>query len=112
MDASDEIPPGDLLAEAGLFLQQNLEVDSYSGALQKAALEHWLTDRILGLLHAGRTEFLLQVCYRVDLDEEKVQNAFALREPPVIAAELAHLLLARELRKAQIRREYRPAPES
>lgn len=48
---------------------------------------------------------LMQIFYRIDLNEQKVKDAIAIAEEP--AERLAELVLEREMQKAKTRMEYR-----
>lgn len=97
----------DLLADVAAHVSRKADLPEYPGALVRAALEGWLATQLLGLLQGSQHERLLHLCYRTDLDEAAVKSAFELREPDAIAAEIAQLLVARELQKAETRRLYK-----
>lgn len=50
---------------------------------------------------------LLNVFYRIDLDEKKVGAVLSLATPDQIAGQLAELVIERELKKAETRLKYR-----
>jgi hypothetical protein len=65
-----------------------------------------ITEHVIRLL-LYNMEKLLQVLYRVDIDEQKVKSAFAQQDPQLIAPALAELIIQRELQKAETRIRYR-----
>jgi hypothetical protein len=50
-------------------------------------------------------EHLMQIFYRIDLNEQKVKQAITSAESP--SQKLAHLVIEREMQKAQTRLAYR-----
>lgn len=69
-------------------------------------LKEWLTQQIISLL-LNDMEKLLNILYRIDVNEKKVKEVFAQHNPKLIAPLLAELLLERELQKAATRIQYR-----
>lgn len=51
-------------------------------------------------------EKLLQLCYRIDLGEEKLRKILHESEPDQISMDLAKALWERQKQKAEIRRRY------
>jgi hypothetical protein len=51
-------------------------------------------------------ERLLQVCYRIDLAENKLKQILHESEPDSVAADLAKALWERQMQKVEIRRRY------
>lgn len=51
-------------------------------------------------------ERLLQICYRIDLGEEKLRRILHESEPDQISMDLAKALWERQKQKAEIRRKY------
>jgi hypothetical protein len=64
-----------------------------------------LTDAISQLLDRN-FERLLQICYRIDLSENKLKLILHQSEPDHIAADLAKALWERQKQKVEIRRKY------
>lgn len=102
--------PADLVASAASHLTRKADLPDYTGAFALAALQRWVAQHLHTLLANGKHEALVQICYRVDIDEAALQAAFDLRERDEIAAELAKLLVARELQKAESRARYKDNP--
>ena len=70
-----------------------------------AQLHQRLTECVVYLL-LHHMEQLLQILYRVDVNERLTKAAFAQNDPQQIAPELARLLIERELIKAETRLKY------
>lgn len=51
-------------------------------------------------------ERLLQICYRIDLGEEKLKRILHESEPDQVAPDLARALWERQKMKVEIRRRY------
>ena len=73
-------------------------------------LKEWLTSEIIKLLMHDM-EKLLNILYRIDVNEKKVKEAFAQKNPKNIAPALAELMVEREFRKAETRLKYRKSDE-
>ena len=69
-------------------------------------LKEWLTSEIVKLL-LNDMEKLLNILYRIDVNERKVKEVFAQNNPSLIAPKLAELLIQREIGKAESRIKYR-----
>ncbi|THH39866.1 hypothetical protein [Neolewinella litorea] len=69
------------------------------GGMTEAELLDWLADRIAGLLRT-RPEYLMSLCYTLDLDEGEVSRALS----PAATTEAPHRALARLLYERQCRR--------
>lgn len=65
-----------------------------------------LTSSVMYLL-LHDMEKLLNILYRIDVNEPKVKAAFAQNNPKLIAPTIAQLILDRELQKAESRRKYK-----
>lgn len=62
--------------------------------------------KIISFMLDREFEKLLQVCYRIDLGEEKLKHILHLSEPDAIASDLAKALWERQKMKVEIRRKY------
>lgn len=51
-------------------------------------------------------ERLLQICYRIDLGEEKLKKILHESEPDQVAGDLAKALWSRQKQKVEIRKRY------
>jgi hypothetical protein len=49
---------------------------------------------------------LLNIFYRIDLDEKKVNNILTFSPPDKIASELCELVIKREMKKEEMRRKF------
>lgn len=76
------------------------------GGMTRAQAEALIADRVLLLLR-GSLERLTQLLYRLDVPEPAALRALRLKDEPAAAAELARLIVDRELRKAWTREHYR-----
>lgn len=66
-------------------------------------LKYWLTSELRILIDRDFHK-LLNMLYRIDIDEQKSKIAFASEDP---ALSLAELIIERELQKVQTRKKYR-----
>ena len=92
-----------LLPDTLHSLQKYVEIEpepSYENILEA------LTSAVMYLL-LHDMEKLLNILYRIDVNEPKVKAAFAQTNPKLIAPTLAQLILDRELQKAESRRKYK-----
>ncbi|MBZ0202563.1 MAG: hypothetical protein IT281_02050 [Ignavibacteria bacterium] len=65
-----------------------------------------LADRIFYLLE-NNVEHLVQIIYRIDLNQEKVDNIFANESKEDIASLLSDAIIERQLMKVQTRMKYK-----
>ncbi|NJB86283.1 hypothetical protein GGR26_002051 [Lewinella marina] len=80
------------------------------GGMTEAELLNWLADRVDEALRL-RPEYLMSLCYTLDLNEQEVQQALgspAADTPPHRA--LARLLYERQCRRVATKRAIRPRP--
>jgi len=75
-------------------------------AMVAAEFEQRLQERLVYLM-LNDMEGLLQLLYRIDVNEQKVKAAFAQSTPQDIAPELAKLIIDRMRQKAETRVRYR-----
>ena len=90
-----------------MLLQTNLDVGlelNLPATADYVDLEALLEKSITHLIDSD-FERLLQVLYRIDIDELKVKKAFANSDS--VANSLAKLILAREIQKIETRKKYR-----
>ena len=74
--------------------------------LDATQIQEVLEARIVYLL-LNEMETLLQLLYKIDVNEQKVKAAFAQSTPQDIAPELAKLIIDRMRQKAETRLKYR-----
>ncbi|HCP93595.1 MAG TPA: hypothetical protein DIU05_06140 [Bacteroidetes bacterium] len=92
-----------LLPDTIQSIQKYMEMEStptYENVLEV------LTSSVMYLL-LHDMEKLLNILYRIDVNEPKVKAAFAQNNPKLIAPTIAQLILDRELQKAESRRKYK-----
>ncbi|GAB2478410.1 MAG: hypothetical protein EP311_01505 [Cytophagales bacterium] len=65
-----------------------------------------LLTRAVSRLMDRNMEQLLQICYRIDLDENKLKRILHHSDPDFVAADLAQALWDRQKLKIEIRRRY------
>lgn len=92
-----------LLPDTIQSLQKYVEIES------SASYESLLTDltSVVMYLLLHDMEKLLNILYRIDVNEPKVKAAFAQNDPKMIAPVIARLILEREVQKAESRRKYK-----
>jgi hypothetical protein len=74
--------------------------------LDATQIQEVLEARLVYLL-LNEMETLLQLLYKIDVNEQKVKAAFAQSTPQDIAPELAQLIIDRMRQKAETRLKYR-----
>ena len=74
--------------------------------LDATQIQEVLEARLVYLL-LNEMETLLQLLYKIDVNEQKVKAAFAQSTPQDIAPELAKLMIVRMRQKAETRLKYR-----
>jgi hypothetical protein len=85
------------------LLLKDLDIDDPGLIFSKMeALQNWLAGEIAVLLDRD-FQRLLNILYRIDINESKVKLAFTADKP---AWEIAGLIIERELKKVATRREY------
>jgi hypothetical protein len=68
-------------------------------------VRRFLIPRITHLLDHNPS-LLMHILYRVDVAEREVKQVFAESQPDAIPADLADLLIERQLQKLRLRRDY------
>jgi hypothetical protein len=94
-----------LIKEALPLLQKNLEVKDIPVHVDREGLIQYLMPIIAQLLNQN-FEKLLQVCYRIDLDEKTLKAILFERDPEHLQRDLTTALVDRHLQKAHFRRKY------
>lgn len=92
------------LVEKDFFFESQIQPISNDENVAFENLKQMLTERIAHMFDHD-FEVLMQVFYRIDLNEQKVKTAIALAEEP--ALELAKLVIEREIQKAKTRMMFR-----
>ncbi|MBR9977502.1 MAG: hypothetical protein KFH87_05390 [Bacteroidetes bacterium] len=88
--------------------QFDLDTDSSEAVVISdiSTLRDTLAERITYLLRHD-TERLMHILYRVDVEEQVVQETFRAHAPPVLPVALADLIIERQLAKAATHARYR-----
>lgn len=95
----------DYLKETAILLQKDFDISDKALAVSFEDLERLLHIRILELLNRD-FEKLLQICYRIDLGEQKLKQILYQTDPEVMSIELTRALIKRQMLKVEIRRKY------
>jgi hypothetical protein len=85
-------------------LQKYFDEDIKASNIEQ--LREWLSSEIIKLM-MNDMEKLLNVLYRIDVNEKKVKEIFAQHDPKLIAPGIADLIIEREIGKAETRLKYR-----
>ena len=83
------------------------DFDLPRGSLTEAELLHWLSARVAELLR-DRPDYLMSLCYTLDLDQQAVARALTDRSPAAPPTLLAQLLYERQCRRARTKQRYQP----
>jgi len=71
-----------------------------------AQLKKYLTKKITELLDTNY-EKLINILYRIDINEDKLKNLFASKNREFIPEQLVELIIERQIQKIRIRNMYR-----
>lgn len=91
--------------ETFALVTKDFQLPEIKEAFSEEKALHILTKAISQLMDRN-LERLLQVCYRVDLAENKLKQILHESEPDQVAADLAKALWDRQKQKVEIRRRY------
>lgn len=80
------------------FPENHVEFDEKKATAMLSKVISYMLDR--------EFERLLQICYRIDLGEEKLKGILYESEPDRVAPDLAQALWNRQKQKVEIRRQY------
>jgi len=97
-----------LILEGFQLIKKDLQLtDKFDDGMDPSfdRLLQWLTEQVRVLLDKDFAS-LLNAIYRIDVDEDRVKEVLALRDPETLAPNLAQLILDRQLCKAETRRRY------
>jgi hypothetical protein len=95
----------DFVQDTILLLQKDFEISREKEAASKEELIELLLPIIRQMLNRD-FERLLQICYRVDLGENKLKQILHESEPELMAFDLAKALVERQMLKIEIKRRY------
>lgn len=91
--------------DAYSLFQKDLELPEVNeGFDEQKAL--FIIEKAISILLDRNFERLLQICYRIDLKEEKLRKILHEAAPDEISGELAKALWERQKMKIEIRRRY------
>lgn len=97
--------PSSILQETYALVQKDFEIPATPEISDEHEAIATLGKAIAYLLDRD-FEKLLQVCYRIDLGEEKLKHILHLSEPDKVAGDLANALWERQKQKIETRRRY------
>ncbi|WP_162425640.1 hypothetical protein [Pontibacter pudoricolor] len=95
-----------ILSGATQQLQKLFNADDLQQTQSLAELQQKVARAVLHLLQTDLNS-LLNILYRIDVDERQVKQAMLLPSEPEMADCIARLIIKRELQKAQTRFIYR-----
>ncbi|GGF47583.1 hypothetical protein [Echinicola rosea] len=93
------------ISESIALLQKDFDLSVPDGEVSREQLVRLLTPIVGNLLNRD-LERLLQICYRIDLGEERLKRLLHEANPETMAEELSEALVDRQLQKIEIRRKY------
>jgi hypothetical protein len=95
----------DISKDIFLFLQKDFELPELKETFNEERAIGILSKWVSHLLDRD-FERLLQICYRIDLGEEKLKKILHESEPDQVSLDLAKALWERQKLKIEIRRKY------
>lgn len=95
----------DIVQDTVLLLKKDFEISREKEATTKEELIDLLLPIIQQMLNRD-FERLLQICYRVDLGENKLKQILHKSAPELMAFDLAKALVERQMLKIEIKRKY------
>jgi hypothetical protein len=95
----------DFVQDTMLLLKKDFEISKEKEATTKEELIDLLLPIIQQMLNKD-FEKLLQICYRIDLGENKLKQILHESEPELMAFDLAKALVERQMLKIEIKRRY------
>ncbi|QDH79144.1 hypothetical protein FKX85_08900 [Echinicola soli] len=93
------------ISESIALLQKDFDLTVPDEELSREQLIKLLVPIVGDLLNRD-LERLLQICYRIDLGEERLKRLLHEANPETMATELSEALVDRQLQKVEIRRKY------
>lgn len=94
-----------LMQKAAQLISYELQLPISDVEWNEASLIQYLTPLIRTMLDRDFNRFL-QVCYRVDIGEQKLKSILAEAPPEILAETLAKELIARQVQKIQLKGKY------
>ncbi len=101
-------PDDALVQSAAERIAVAFDVDTalVGGGATMEQLRRFLVERIIHLLNTN-PERLMSILYRVDVNEQRVNDIFRTHMPPDMPEAIADLMIERQLAKAESRAKYR-----
>ncbi|WP_299824988.1 hypothetical protein [uncultured Pontibacter sp.] len=96
--------PATIISSTTSRLQTLFEVDNLPASNLEAL--HFKLSRVVLQLLTSDLPKLLQILYRIDVDEKAVKEAMVADDSELISERIARLILKRELQKAELRQKY------
>lgn len=96
-----------VISNCSQYLSKYFDDEELFHANSLEELKERVTQRVVYML-LHEMEKLLQVLYRIDVDEKEVKKVFAQSDPKQIAPALVDLIIRREWQKAETRVKYKP----
>ncbi|NDK57057.1 hypothetical protein [Pontibacter fetidus] len=95
-----------ILSGAAQQLQKLFQTDELQPTHNLQELQQRVAKAVLYLLQTDLSR-LLNILYRIDVEEQQVKQAMLAPSEPEVAERIARLIIKRELQKAQTRFIYR-----
>jgi hypothetical protein len=92
-------------SESFELIQKELNLSDQAASMSEEEYLKIISKAVQEMLNRD-FERLLQVCYRIDLGEEKLKKILNESDPDYLASDLAHALWTRQKQKVEIRRRY------
>lgn len=96
-----------LFTETRDLIIRDFNLDVKTGLESEEALLDHLADVIAYYIEKNRLEYLFQILYRLDVDERKMESAFAADNPEPANISLAKAIIQREKQRVKTRREFK-----
>lgn len=93
------------IQETFQLIKKDFEIESKNDVDAEEQLLALLTPIIHQMLNRN-FERLLQICYRIDLDEQRLKEILHHADPESMSKELAQAIIQRQMKKIEIRRRY------
>lgn len=94
-----------LSQETFLLLEKDFQLPEVKSDFDEIKAQGLLA-KVISQMLDREFERLLQICYRIDLGEEKLKRILHESEPDQVASDLAKALWERQKIKVEIRRRY------
>jgi hypothetical protein len=95
----------ELLKEVAGMISTDLQIPVSDAEWDQESLIQYLTPIVKGMLDRDFNRFL-QVCYRVDIGENRLKTILVEAPPETLAETLSKEFVSRQVQKIQLRRKY------